>query len=163
MSSSRDQITFAGLLTALDTKAACTTKSTSNRRPNPPPSKVRLIVTFSGGSFSNPLSTSFASSGPCSGPHTAQESLVTCAVQFIGSIVAWARNCDSYSSETISGNLPLISSERRPSPSVFTVFQLFPSNAARYCLFKVSVLTPELVPPSKTTLSDLSACRACQY
>src|SRR5262244_1958994 len=163
MSSSRDQTTLTGLPTARETSAACTTKSVSNLRPKPPPSSVRLIVTFSGGSLSVAASVSCVSSLPWSGPQTAQPSSVTCAVQFIGSIVACARNCDSYSCETTAANLPAISSPLTARPSVFTVFQVLPSSAARYCAFKLSVLRLTFGPSSKVTLSDWSACRACQY
>src|SRR5262245_50099914 len=163
MSSSRDQTTLTGLPTARETTAACATKSVSSLRPKPPPSRVRLIVIFSGGSLSNPASVSFVNSLPWSGPQTAQPSSDTCAVQFIGSIVACARNCDSYSCETTAANLPAISSPLTARPSVFTVFQTPPSSAARYCAFKLSVLSLAFGPSAKVTLSDLSACRACQY
>src|SRR5215510_10058303 len=163
MSSSRDHTTLTGLPTARETSAACTTKSVSSLRPKPPPSSVRLIVTFSGGSLSVAASVSCVSSLPWSGPQTSQPSSVTCAVQFIGSIVACARNCDSYSFETTAANLPVISSPLTARPSVFTVFQAPPSSAARYCAFKLSVLRLAFGPSSKVTLSDWSACRACQY
>jgi hypothetical protein len=56
-----------------------------------------MIETFSLGSPVTCDTTICAGSGPWSGPQIWQPSEVTCAVQFIGSIVAWARNCDSYS------------------------------------------------------------------
>src|SRR5262249_19061349 len=159
MSSSRDHTTLTGLPTARETSAACTTKSVSNLRPKPPPSSVRLIVTFSCGSLRTAASVSCVSSLPCSGPQTAQPSSVTCAVQFIGSIVACARNCDSYSCEKTAANLPVISSPLTARPSVFTVFQAPPSSAARYCAFKLSLLCLAFDPPSKATFC--ASCSSC--
>src|SRR5262245_34111956 len=87
----------------------------------------------------------------------------TCVVQFIGFIVACVRNCDSYSCETTAANLLVISSLLTAWSSVFTVFQTPSLSAARYCAFKLFVLSLAFGLSAKVTLSDLSACRACQY
>ena len=70
MSSSRDQITFTGAPTALDTRTASETKSGSSRRPNPPPEKVVWIRTFSLGMPATSAATRCASPWFCVGAHT---------------------------------------------------------------------------------------------
>src|SRR4030095_16617614 len=56
-----------------------------------------------------------------------------------------------------------ISSPLTALPSDLTVFHTLPSSAARYCAFRLSVLTCTFGPSSKVTFSVLSACAACQY
>ena len=88
MSSSRVQITFTGAATAFETRTASETKSGSSRRPKPPPENVVWMRTFS---LANPVTsaaTRWASPWFCVGAHTSTPSARTCAVQFIGSMVA---------------------------------------------------------------------------
>ena len=88
MSSSRVQTTFTGAPTAFDVSTASITKSTSPRRPKPPPRSIVWTETCPMGS---PVSFAAIACDPPGfwvGAQTVHASTVTWAVQFIGSIVA---------------------------------------------------------------------------
>ncbi len=95
MSSSRVHTTLTGPSTCLAMRTAATTMSGSSLRPKPPPSRCLWTVTFSTG-----RPAAFAASD-CTRVmiwvpiQISQESGLRCTVQFIGSIVAWARNGSS--------------------------------------------------------------------
>ena len=92
MSSSRVHTTFTGLPTAFDVSTASVTKSASPRRPKPPPRYVVWMWTASAGSPLAAIAACCDAVCPCVGTQTSQRSARTSAVQFIGSIVACARN-----------------------------------------------------------------------
>ena len=92
MSSSRVQITCTGAPIFIDVSTASCTKSVRPRRPSPHPKKVGCTDTLSIG---RPVICAAALCVPCGlcvGAQTSHLSGCTWAVQFIGSIVAWARN-----------------------------------------------------------------------
>src|SRR5678815_4165060 len=101
MSSSRDQITLTGAPTAFDVSTASVTKSPSPRRPKPPPTYVVCTKTLLSGRPVTPMAACCVMVCDCVGTHTSQRSACTCAVQFIGSIGACARNgaCLLYTSD----------------------------------------------------------------
>src|SRR6266540_236672 len=96
VSSSRDQITFTGAPTAFEVSSASWMKSSSNRRPKPPPRYVVWTFTFSGGT------PPILAPRPCApdwnwvGAQMSTPSARTCAAALIGSIVACARNGNWY-------------------------------------------------------------------
>src|SRR4029453_7414895 len=98
------------------------------------------------------------------GPQISQPSAVTWAVQFIGSIVAWARNCDSYSARKISAPGRVIGEwALLKSPSARTVSQGPSSSAARYWAITLSLESDAFGPSSKLTRSARRARAASQY
>jgi len=92
MSSSRVHTTFTGAPTAFAVSTASTMKSISPRRPKPPPSKVVLTMTFSGGSPVILAAVACVPPGFWVGAQITHESRLTCAVAFIGSMHACSRN-----------------------------------------------------------------------
>jgi hypothetical protein len=92
VSSSRDQITFTGAPTAFDVSTASMTKSPSPRRPNPPPRYAVCTNTLLSGRPVTPIAACCVAVCDCVETQTSQRSACTCAVQFIGSIGACARN-----------------------------------------------------------------------
>src|SRR6266516_3578917 len=93
-------MTFTGAPTACETRTASETKSGSSRRPNPPPRNVVWTRTRCLDKPVSSAATSCARVWFCVGAQTSQPSARTCAVQFIGSIVAWCRNGTSYTAST---------------------------------------------------------------
>ncbi len=91
MSSSLDQMSLTGRPTAFEARTAWTTKSTSWRRPKPPPSRVVCSWTRSGGTPSASAAAARARDGFWVGAQISQPLPLARAVQFIGSMVACAR------------------------------------------------------------------------
>ena len=114
MSSSRDQITFTGAPTALEVSSASRMKSSSKRRPNPPPRYVVWTCTFSGATPLIPAPSCWQPVWNWVGAQMSTPSGRTCAVQFIGSIVAWARKGASYTASSLD---PALASAASASPS----------------------------------------------
>src|SRR6266571_2042828 len=95
MSSSRDQITFTGAPVALDVSSASWMKSSSNRRPKPPPryvgagiggvppEKVKVHTTYLGGGFGRRFELDFI-----------QEALETSKATGAPVKVIWSREDD---------------------------------------------------------------------
>jgi hypothetical protein len=86
---------LTGAPAAFEISTACTMKSTSMRRPKPPPRNVVRTVICSG---LRPVTCAATPAAICwnwVGPQTRQESLRTSAVKFIGSMGAWARKGSS--------------------------------------------------------------------
>ena len=92
MSSSRLQTTFTGPSTCCATLTARAVPSTSSRRPKPPPKRWLWTLTASFGSPVMSATTAWVRAGAWVPTQMSQPSPRTWAVQFIGSIVAWARN-----------------------------------------------------------------------
>src|SRR5215813_12548481 len=115
MSSSRVQTNLTGAPTALDASTAAGTKSTSRRRPNPPPSSVVWTLTWSG---FKPAASAAAACAICCDwvpTYTSHRSALRSAVQFMGSMHACARSGSSYTAEKVlaaflraSAALPLL-------------------------------------------------------
>ena len=82
------------------TRTAWATESTSSRRPNPPPSKVACNVTASTGTPATWAATARAIWGTWVGAQIVTCPLRTCAVQFMVSMVAWARYGALYQAST---------------------------------------------------------------
>src|SRR5438034_7720082 len=115
MSSSRDHTTLTGAPAAFDVSSASRRKSSSNRRPKPPPRYVVCTLTFSGGTPPIPAPSPWAPVWNCVGAQMSTPSARTCAVQFIGSIVAWARNGSSYAASSFVGAAGSARSEEHTS------------------------------------------------
>src|SRR5580704_2232470 len=114
---------------------------------------------FSGGSFVIAPATIRVSSGPWVGAQISQPSAVTDAVQFIGSMVAWAWNGDQYSA---SNFLAAAAVAPAASPWFEIVPQDAPSSAARYCAAMLAESTAAFGPGANVTASASTAVLACQ-
>src|ERR1035438_7337519 len=99
VSSSRVHTIFTGTLASFATCTASTTKSEAGlaRRPNPPPSNVVWIFTFSGESPAAFAAFARSTVSNCVPVHISQLSSLRSTTQFNGSIMAWARYGTSYS------------------------------------------------------------------
>ena len=95
MSSSRVQKTCTGPPAALETATASSTKSVMARRPKPPPRSVVWSVICSGLKPMTRSSAATAIDWPWVGAQISTVRPRTWAVQFIGSMVAWARSGSS--------------------------------------------------------------------
>ncbi len=91
MSSSRVQTTWTGAPRSREISTASRTKSVSERRPKPPPMRVEWTRTDSTGTPAASAAASWVPPAACVGAHTSTPSGRTSAVQFMGSMVAWAR------------------------------------------------------------------------
>jgi hypothetical protein len=92
MSCSRDQMVCTGAPPASRAIAAAwETKSTSSRRPKPPPSNCTCTSIFSGAMPSTLAAWLRAIPGTWVETHTVAAPSLNCTVQFIGSITACAR------------------------------------------------------------------------
>jgi len=81
-----------GTPTSLAILTACGMKScTMPRRPKPPPSIILWTLTFFAGTPAAAAATESADSPCCVGTQISARPPMTCAVQFCGSSVAWAR------------------------------------------------------------------------
>src|ERR1700730_2516272 len=114
---------------------------------------------FSGGSCVMAPATIRVSSGPCVGAQMSQPSAVTAAVQFIGSMVAWACNGDQYSASCFLAAAAIADAA---SPLLEIVPQDAPSRAPRYCARMLCDPPPALAPAANVTASASTADFACQ-
>ena len=101
MSSSRVQINFTGAPTAFDASTAAGTKSTSRRRPKPPPSKVVCTLTCPASARKPRPPRPASSAAPGCRRRRSQRSALTSAVQFMGSMVACASSGSSYTAANV--------------------------------------------------------------
>src|ERR1700730_289188 len=99
------------------------------------------------------------SSGPWVGAQISQPSAVTAAVQFIGSMVAWAWNGDQYSASIFFAAAAVAAAA---SPLFAIVPHDLPSSAARYCASIVAESTAAFGPGANVTASASAAVFACQ-
>ena len=161
MSSSRLHSVCTGLPgTAAAMTAACAMKSTSRRRPKPPPISIGCTVTSCTDRLVPNAAASRAKLGTCVPVQTLTPDCCTCTVQFIGSMVAWARYGASYNASTTWGDpasaATAFPSERNANPpSVIAAFR----NCSCIC-------TDDSVafgPGSHVTFSAPSACLACHH
>src|SRR6266571_1099851 len=100
MSSSRVHTTFTGPATCFAIRTAWMMKSTSSRRPKPPPSRWLWTRTLLFGSPVSFAAAVWAKVGTCVPTQMSQPSGRTWTVQFAGSSVACARNGTSYTAST---------------------------------------------------------------
>src|SRR4029434_7647839 len=96
----------------------------------------------------------------CVGAQTSQRSALTLAVQFIGSIVACARNGFSYVAATLRFALSLTASDSPPWTGVAHGPR---ASAACIALRMAAELRPAFGPGSNSSGIAASAVRACQY
>src|ERR1051325_9369452 len=139
MSSSRVHTTFTGPVTCLAICTARTTKSTSSRRPNPPPSRWLCPRTLARGRPVSFAAAVWVNVGTCVPSHRSQPSGRTCTVQFTGSSVAWARNGSSYTASVFWAAPPLALTPSPPSRAPTPRFS-DRSGRARHRLDRVAVV-----------------------
>ncbi len=101
MVSSRVQITFTGAPAFLAVSTASATKSVCERRPKPPPRKVVCTCTRSRGTPAISAATFWVELWSWVGAHTSTAPSPMRAVQFMGSMQAWARKGTWYPASTV--------------------------------------------------------------
>src|SRR5579863_6569918 len=105
---------------------------------------------LSGGSLVMAPATMRVSSGPWVGAQISQPFAATDAVQFIGSMVAWAWNGEPYSAANV-----FVAAATAPaaSPRLVIVPHEVPSSAARYCAARLAESTAAFGPGANVTAS----------